>query len=272
MSYTILHKQILSPDIKRLDIFAPQIARKVQAGQFVSVSAEEGDKRIPLTVIEADPSKGSITLIVQERGETTRKLGTFVIQDSFFSILGPLGVPATIQKRGMVICISTGIGTAQILPIARAFKKEGNKVIGIVGARTKKTLLLEAQMRLSCHKIFIATEDGSYERRGQATDILKELIQKLEKEGQDFKNFLVYAIGSTEMMQAVSEFTRSKGVQTLLQVNPMMVDCMGMCGSCRLKVGGKIVLACVQGPEFDGHQVDFEDLNIRLNAFWGIKK
>lgn len=283
--YKILNKQILATNIKRLDIFAPAIARKVQPGQFVRAAPEEGDETIPLTVVDWDASRGTISLIIQEVGLTTQKLGALAIQDSVFSVLGPLGIPARIDKlvpprsntdpvsvletdsrkveeKGTVVCIATGIGTAQMLPIARAFKRTGNKVIGIIGARTKKTLLLESQFRICCNSIFITTEDGSYERRGLATDVLNNLMKK-----QDIH--LVYAIGSSEMMSAVSSLTRDHQMATHVQLNPIMVDCMGMCGSCRVNVAGRMVLSCIEGPEFDGHQVDWKDYSIRITASKG---
>ncbi|HBR14806.1 MAG TPA: sulfide/dihydroorotate dehydrogenase-like FAD/NAD-binding protein [Candidatus Omnitrophica bacterium] len=260
MSFKVVNKLILAKDIKRLDILAPNIARKFQPGHYVSVCPEEGDERVPLSVIDADPVKGTISLIFLEEGQTTTKLGTVAIGESVFSVLGPLGVPARIEKTGTVVCIATGIWTAQILPICRGYRKTGNKVIGIIGAKTKKTLMLEAQMRLSCNTIYMTTNDGSYERRGLATDVLREFISKNEVN-------LVYAIGSADMMQAVCGLTRDKNIPTRVQLSPVMVDCMGMCGSCRVKVGGKTVLACIDGPEFDGHKVDFEDFHIRIKSF-----
>jgi ferredoxin/flavodoxin---NADP+ reductase len=258
--FEILNKQILATNVKRLDIAAPNIAKKAQPGQFVSVCPEEGDERIPLTVIEADAAKGTISLTFQESGYTTKKLGGLAIKESLFSILGPLGQPAEIEKRGIGVCIATGVGAAQILPICRALRAKGCKVVGIIGARTKQSIMLEPQMRLSCNKLLIATEDGSYEHRGLATDLLSCIID------QQKINF-VHAIGSDEMMEAVCKITKEKSIKTRVCLNPFMVDCMGMCGSCRVKVGGKVVLACIEGPEFDGHEVDFKDLKIRMNAF-----
>jgi ferredoxin--NADP+ reductase len=257
--FKVLNKQILANDVKRMDVHAPLIARKISSGQFVGVCPEEGDERIPLYVIESDSQKGTITLIFHEIGPTTRKLGEIAINDNLFSILGPLGVPSKIEKVGTVLCIATGVGSAQMLSICRSLKKAGNKIIGIIGAKTKKSLMLEAQMRLVCNKIFITTNDGSYERRGQATD----LVQKILKE--ESVN-LVYAVGSAEMMQTVCQMTKEKNIPTRVHLTPVMVDCMGMCGSCRVKVGGKTLLSCVEGPEFDGQSVDFEHYKIRLEA------
>ncbi len=258
--FKIINKQSLGPDIKRLDIQAPEIARRVKPGHFVIVTPQEGAERIPLTVVEADLNRGLITLIFQEVGATTRQLGMLQINETVFGMLGPLGVPSVIEKLGTVVCITTGVGTAQILPICRAHKKTGNKVIGIIGAKAKKLLTLEAQMRLSCNNLFIATNDGSYMKRGLATDLFRELLNKEKID-------LVHAVGSVDMMHSVVAMTRERKIKTRVSLNPVMIDGTGMCGSCRVKVNRKTVLACVDGPEFDGHQVDFEDLKVRMNAF-----
>ena len=265
MSFKIIHKQILAERVKRIDFIAPNIASKIQPGQFVSVCPEEDDEHIPLTVTSADPARGHISLIFPELGQTTRKLGALPINESVFAILGPLGLPACIEKIGVVVCIATGMGVAQILPICRAFKDKGNKVVGIIGAETKKELMLEPQMRLACHKMLIATDDGSYEQRGLATDILQGLLENDKING-------VYAAGSVDMMRRVCLMTKTKRIKTQVRLNPVMVDCVGMCGSCRVKVGERTVLACVEGPEFDGHKVDFNDLEIRMNAYEESKK
>ncbi|HBG60923.1 MAG: hypothetical protein A2Y03_09395 [Omnitrophica WOR_2 bacterium GWF2_38_59] len=257
--FEIINKQIIAESIKRIDVYAPDIASKVLPGQFVKICPEEGDESIPLTVSDHDAARGIITLIFQEVGSTTGKLGSLPIGEAVFSILGPLGKAVHIEKVGRVICIATGIGAAQILPICRALKKEGNKIVGIIGAKTKSKLMLEAQMRIACDKILIATEDGSYVRRGLASDVLREVIGK---ESID----LVYAIGNLEMMETVCSITKKAKIKTLVQLKPIMVDCVGMCGSCRVKVGGKILMACTDGPEFDGHKVDFKDYQIRKKS------
>ena len=260
MPFKIINKQIISPGIKRLVISAQDIARRARAGQYVGAAPEEGDERIPLSIVEADPLKGTITLIVQDAGLTSKKLTGLSINEEIYSLIGPLGLPASIEKKGVVVCIATGIGTAQILFMARALKNAGNKIIGVIGARTKKALMLETQMRLACHKIFITTDDGTYERRGLATDVLKTLLAR-----EDIH--LVYAIGSIDMMQTAVRLTKEKNIPTYVSVSPVMVDCMGMCGACRIKVAGDMVLACVEGPLFDGHKVDFDVLNMRMNAY-----
>lgn len=257
--FPITNKLLLANNIKRIDISAPNIARKIQPGQFVAVCPQEGDERIPLAVVESDFVRGTITIVVNEIGPTTKKLGNIAIKEPIFSILGPLGCPSAIDKKGNVICIMTGMGAAQALPICRALKKAGNKIIGIMGAKTKRSLFLEAQMRIVCSKLFIATEDGSYERRGLATDTFKKTLTEQAVNA-------VYAFGSPEMMESICRLTQEKKIETRVHLNPRMVDCMGMCGSCRIKVDGQMVLACIDGPEFDGHRVDFKDFKIRLNA------
>jgi len=258
--FKITNKQSLGADVKRLDIKAEEISRRIQPGQFVMVTPLERSERIPLSVVDADAARGTISLIFQEIGFTTKQLGSFQINDNIFNILGPLGVPPAIEKVGIVVCITTGMGTTQILPICRAHKKIGNKVIGIIGAKTKKNLVLESQLRLTCHKILIATNDGSYIKRGLATDLLQDLLKQE-------KIHLVHAVGSIDMMEAVCAMTREKDIPTRVSLHPVMVDGTGMCGSCRVKVAKETVLACVEGPEFNGHAVDFEDLKIRMNAF-----
>lgn len=258
-NFKVLNKQSLSPDVRRLDVFAPEIARRIEPGQFVVVIPQERSERIPLCVVDSDSMKGSISLVFQEIGFSTRQLGALQINDVIFDILGPLGFPSRIEKTGNVVCISTGIGITQMLPICRAHKKAGSKVIGIMGAKTKRELMLEAQLRLTCQKILIATNDGSYIRRALATDLLKEI---LKKETVD----LVYATGSVDMMEAVCAITQEKNIPTRVSLRPLILDATGLCGSCRVKVGGRTVLACVEGTEFDGHAVDFKDLKIRMNA------
>ena len=261
----IINKQLLAPGIKRLDVLAEAIASQVQPGQFVMVASDERSERVPLAVVDSDSRKGTISLIFPEDSPSLVRLGALPINESLFYVLGPLGIPAKIEKVGTVVCIATGMEVAPILPMCRAFKKAGNKVVGIIGAKTKKSLVLEAQMRLSCNKLLVTTNDGSYIRKGLATDALKEVLN------QEDVN-LVYAIGSAEMMQSVAKMTKEKGIKILVRVNPTMVDGTGQCGSCRVKVAGQTVLACVDGPEFDGHLVDYQDLSIRMKAVKEFKE
>ena len=258
--FEIVRKQILSEGVKRIDVVAPNISSKAQPGQFVSLCVEEGDERIPLSIIDANPKKKTISLIFQEVGETTGKLGTLPINESIYSILGPLGMPSKIEKKGVVVCIATGMGVAHMLSVVRALKDCGNKVIGILGAVTNRALLMEPQMRIACDEVMIATNDGSFARRGLATDIFHDLLKKQKID-------MVYAAGSVKMMQEVCATTKKKKIPTRVQLHPVMVDCVGMSGSCRLKVGGNIIMASIDGPEFDGHKIDFDDFIIRKNAF-----
>ena len=259
--FTITNKQIVANDVKRLDVVAETIARRVQPGQFVMVIPRENGEWIPLTVVEADPRRGTIALIFKEMGSATQQLGALPIKESIFSIIGPLGQPSVCQKKfGTVVCVATDLGTAQILPICRALTKSGNKVIGIIGARSRRDLVLEAQMRLSCYKILVAATESSQERKSAEPSLVKQLLEQQPIE-------MVYAVGNIAMMQAVEVMTKAKKIPFFVQINPVMCCGLGFCGSCRVKVNHQTILACEQGPEFDGHKVDFKDLHIRLNAY-----
>jgi len=255
---------VIAQDIKKIDISAPTIAARALPGQFVMVTPLKGEHNIPMTIIDSDERRSVISLLVHEVGVATRKLGDLSIGDSLYQMVGPLGRGAQMDKYGLVICVATGVGAAQILPICRGLKKKGNKVIGIVGAKSKKVLMLESQMRVVCDEIFITTNDGSYERKGLATGLLKELLSK-------YTVHRVYAIGSVEMMQAAAQMTKEKNIPLRVTLNPYMVNGLGLCGSCRVKIDGKFSLACVDGPEFDGHKVDYEDLSQRMNALESVQ-
>jgi len=257
--YKIIHKQVIAQDIKKIDISAPIIAARALPGQFVMVTPVEGEHNIPMTIIDSDERRSVISLLVHEVGPATRKLGELSIGESLYQMVGPLGQGSQMDKYGLVICVATGIGAAQILPICRGLKKKGNKVIGIIGAKSKKVLMLESQMRVVCDEIFITTNDGSYERKGLATGLLKELLNK-------YTVHRVYAIGSVEMMQAAAQMTKEKNIPLRVTLNPYMVNGLGLCGSCRVKIEGQYRLACTEGPEFDGHQVDYQDLSQRMNV------
>ncbi len=259
MNFQVTHKQILAQDIKRIDIHAPEIASKVLPGQFVSVIVDKNTHPMPMSVIESDERKGTISLIVHQIGKGTRTLGELSIGESVLNLVGPLGKPAVIEKFGLVVCVATGIGAAQILPLCRALKKKGNKIVGIIGAKSKKVMMLEAQMRVVCDEIFMTTNDGSYERKGLATEVLKDFLSKN-------KVNCVYAIGSVEMMEAASSMTKEKGIPIFVTLNPYMTNGLGLCGSCRVRVAGDFQLACVDGPQFHGHEVDFSDLHVRMNS------
>ena len=265
--FKILAKQELAKDIAKITVEAPQIAKKASAGQFVVVIVDDKDERIPLTLADWDKSKGSISLILQKVGYTTKKLGALNKGDNIQHILGPLGHPSEIKNIGTVICVGGGVGIAEVYPVSRAFKAAGNRVIGIIGSRSKELIILEHEMKQVCDELFITTDDGSYGRKGLVTDILKELFDVIEKSTQTKYPDLIYAIGPVPMMKAVSELTKGYRIKTIVSLNPVMVDATGMCGACRCSVGGKTVFGCVDGPDFDAHQVDFDELKKRLHLF-----
>ena len=263
----IIYKEDLAQDITKIVVDAPQIAKKASAGQFVVVIVDDKDERIPLTLADWDKNKGTITLILQKVGYTTKKLGALNKGDNIQHILGPLGHPTDSKYVGTVICIGGGVGIAEVYPVSRAFKEAGNRVIGIIGSRSKELIILEHEMKQCCDELFITTDDGSYGRKGLVTDILKELFDVIEKSTQTKYPDLIYAIGPVPMMKAVSELTKEYNIKTIVSLNPVMVDATGMCGACRCSVGGKTVFGCVDGPDFDAHQVDFEELKKRLHLF-----
>jgi ferredoxin--NADP+ reductase len=265
--FKTIDKKELATDIIQIIVEASQIAKKAEAGQFVVVVIDEKGERIPLTLADWDKDKGTITLIFQKVGFTTKRLGMLNPGDSIEHILGPLGHPTEVKNLGTVVCIGGGVGIAQGYPVSRAFKEGGNRVIGIIGARSKDLLILESQMQEICDELFITTDDGSYGRKGLVTDALKELLGVVEKSQHTKYPDLVYCIGPVLMMKGVSELTKDYKIKTIVSVNPIMVDATGMCGSCRLTVGGKTVFGCVDGPDFDGHQVDFGELEKRLKLF-----
>jgi len=259
----IVSRNPIAPDVVRLEVEAPKIARKRKAGQFVIVRAREGSERIPLTIAEGDAARGTITLVVQTIGRSTRELGALEAGGEARDVAGPLGVPTEVERYGTCAAIGGGIGTAVTLPIAAALKAvEGNRVLGVVGARTKELLILLDEMRAASHELAVATDDGSAGTHGFVTDVLKAFM---EREKLDF----VFAAGPVPMMRAVAETTRAAGIRTIVSLNPLMVDGTGMCGGCRVTVGGRIKFACVDGPEFDGHEVDFDELVRRQRLYVG---
>jgi ferredoxin--NADP+ reductase len=242
-------------------IEAPLIAKKAKPGQFVVLRPHETGERIPLTIIGADPVKGIIDIIFQKVGKSTALLGTFNKGDAILDIIGPLGKPTLVEKLGTIICVGGGTGIAALYPIARAFKEIGNHVISIIGARTKDLLIMEEEMKKVSDELLITTDDGSYGRPGLVTDALKDLLD----EKKDVK--LIVAIGPIPMMKFVCKTTEPYGVKTVVSLNTIMVDATGMCGACRVTVGGKKRFCCVDGPEFDGHQVDFDELMKRQASY-----
>ena len=265
--FKIISKEELVSEVTSLAIEAPLIAQKAKAGQFVVVIVDEKGERMPLTLADWDKERGTITLIFQKVGFTTKKLGALNTGNSLAHLLGPLGRPSEIENFGEVICIGGGVGIAEVYPVSRAFKEAGNRVIGIIGARSKGLLILEDKMREVCAELFIATDDGSYGRKGLVTDILREYLEVIEKSTHTKYPARVYCIGPVAMMKAVSELTKGYNIKTIVSLNPIMVDATGMCGACRCTVAGRTVFGCVDGPDFDGHQVDFDELQKRLKAF-----
>jgi len=256
--------QLADTRIVKLEVSSPQIASKARPGQFVVLMVFKEGERIPLTIVDADAKSGTITLIFQELGLTTKLLGGLKPGDSLFSLVGPLGHATEIKKYGKVVLVGGGVGIAEIYPVAKAFKKEGNIVMVVIGSRSKEMLILEQELRAASDELFVTTDDGSYGRKGFTTDVLKELLEGWHKDNTDI---LVYAVGPIPMMQRVSDVTRSFNVKTLVSLNALMVDATGMCGCCRVTVGGETKFSCVDGPEFDGHLVDWQELTKRNQAY-----
>jgi len=265
--FKIIDKEDLNKDVVRLKVEAPLIAKKAKAGQFVVVIVDEKGERLPLTLADWDKDQGTITLIFQKIGFSTNKLAALNSDGGIEHILGPLGHPTEIKKLGEIYCIAGGVGIAEIYPVARAFKEAGNRIITIIGSRNKHLLILEEEMRGVSDELFITTDDGTYGRKGLVLDILKDLFGVIEKSTHTRYPALVYCIGPVAMMKAVADFTRGYQVKTIASLNPIMVDATGMCGACRCKVGGKTVFGCVDGPDFDAHQIDFDELTQRLKTF-----
>lgn len=264
--YEILKKVQLAPNIKLVKINAPEIAVKAKAGQFVILRIDETGERIPLTLAEWEPKKGTITLMFLEVGVSTRKLGTLQVGDEILDIVGPLGTPSDIKHYGSVAIVCGGVGTAAAYPIAKALKKTGNQVISIIGARTEELLILEEEMKSFSDELYVSTDDGSRGHKGFVSDVLNMLIEK----GCHFD--IVYAIGPPLMMRATANVTKSHSIKTIVSLNSIMVDGMGMCGACRVTVGGETKFACLDGPEFDAHLVNFDELIKRLRVYLSEEK
>lgn len=259
--FRILEAKEIGPEVKSLKIEAPDIAKKAKPGQFVILRVREEGERFPLTINDFDPAKGTITIVFQVVGRSTKLLGQLGVGDSIGDVVGPLGNPSETRNFGRVICVGGGVGTAVIYPLARALYEVGNEVISIIGARTTDLLIFESEMRTVSHRVLITTDDGSKGHHGLVTDVLKQLLE----EGQKIDR--VIAIGPAVMMKFVCKTTEPYGVKTIVSLNPIMVDATGMCGACRVSVGGQTKFACVDGPEFDGHLVDFDLLLHRLSQY-----
>ena len=246
--------------IIKLSLISPEISRKAGAGQFVVVMPTEKGERIPLTIVDVDSHAGSISIIFQEAGLTTKVLGGLNVGDSLYALVGPLGHPTEIKNYGQVILVGGGVGIAEILPVARALKQAGNQVTSILGAKNKDLLILESELKTTSDQIYIMTDDGSYGRKGFTTEMLAELLSKNKYD-------LIYSVGPIPMMQRVAEASRKYNIKTLVSLNALMVDATGMCGCCRVTVAGEVKFSCVDGPDFDGHGVNWEELQNRNKVY-----
>ncbi|MGE0759366.1 MAG: sulfide/dihydroorotate dehydrogenase-like FAD/NAD-binding protein [Pirellulaceae bacterium] len=259
--FPIVETRQLAPDVKWFRIAAPRIARKRLAGQFVILRIHEHGERIPLTIADSDPDQGTIVIVVQGVGKTTQLLNRLEVGDAILDVVGPLGQPSEVEKFGTVVVIGGGLGTAIAYPTAVAMRRTGNRVIGIIGARSRGLVILEEEMRAAVDELHVMTDDGSYGERGFVTQKLQQLIEQGEAIDR------VLAIGPIPMMKSVAAVTRASGIKTIVSLNPIMVDGTGMCGGCRVSVGGVSRFACVDGPEFDAHQVDFDILTQRNRLY-----
>jgi ferredoxin/flavodoxin---NADP+ reductase len=259
--YEIVVREDLAPVTKLFVVRAPVVARKGQAGQFVIVRIHQEGERIPLTIADFDREQGTITLVFQEVGKTTMQMGTMQVGDSFASCTGPLGLPSEIEHYGTVLCVGGGVGIAPIYPIARDLKEAGNRVLSIIGARTRDLLFWEDRMREVSDELIVCTDDGSYGRKALVTIPMKELLESPQTIDH------IWAIGPAIMMKFCALTTQPFGVPTTASLNSIMVDGTGMCGACRVEVGGKTRFVCVDGPEFDGHAVDWDQLLARQRIY-----
>jgi len=264
--YRIIQKEILAPTITKYVIEAPYVARKRKAGNFVIIRVEETGERIPLTLVDGNLKEGTVTLIVQAIGKTTKALASKNAGEYIMDLMGPLGNPTPIETGKTIACIGGGVGTAELYPITKALKEAGNTIYTIVGARSKELVILENEMQQVSDTLYITTDDGSYKRKGFVTDQLKELLDA------NLGINIVYAIGPLPMMKAVSNLTRPYNVRTVVSLNAVMVDGTGMCGGCRVSINGQIKFACVDGPEFEGHEVDFDEMLLRNRRYAEMEK
>ncbi|MCL6559836.1 MAG: sulfide/dihydroorotate dehydrogenase-like FAD/NAD-binding protein [Firmicutes bacterium] len=257
----IIKKKSLAPLIKLMEVESPLLAKKAKPGQFVILRVHEKGERIPLTISDYNPEKGTVTLIFQEVGKTTTLLGRLEEGDCILDLVGPLGKPTDLDNLGKVVVIGGGLGTALVFPHVKEMRKRGTKIDVIIGARNESLIILEEEVRPYCDNLYIATDDGSKGYKGFVTDVLKKLIE----EGNKYDRAI--AVGPLIMMKVVSNLTRQYGIPTIVSMNPIMIDGTGMCGGCRLTVGGETKFACVDGPEFDGHKVDFDEVIKRTGIY-----
>ena len=259
--YKILEKDEICPKICRFRIEAPKLVAKAQAGQFVILRQHDRGERVPMSIGGLDKEKGILTVVIQEVGKTSGSMNAMKTGDSFLDVVGPLGIPSHVEKFGRCICIGGGVGIPPIYPIAQTLKDAGNQVETIIGARTKDLLIYQEELTAASHKLHIATDDGSFGTHGFVTTVLEQLMA--DGDPIDF----VMAIGPVPMMKAVAATTREKKIKTWVSLNPIMVDGTGMCSACRVTVGGKTKFACVDGPDFDAHLVDFDEMTSRLKMY-----
>jgi ferredoxin--NADP+ reductase len=258
----ILEKRLLTPEIAWLQVEAPEVAKHWKPGQFVIIRPTQGSERIPLTIVDGDEATGSITLVVQAVGKTSRATVRLEVGDRLADLLGPLGQAASIEKVGNVLCVAGGVGVAELLPVARAFREAGNHVTALCGARSSAQIILDVELRSAADEVLWATDDGSAGLHGTVVDLMRAW-----RAGNACTLGTAHVIGPIPMMRAAAGVTREWAVPTYASLNPIMVDGTGMCGGCRVTVGGKVRFACVDGPEFDAHQVDFDELTRRTRAY-----
>ena len=260
--FKVVSNELLAPQVHRLVVVAPRVAAARQPGQFVIVRLEDGAERVPLTIADADPAAGTITLIIQAVGLSTQRIVATPAGGFIRDVAGPLGRPTEIHNVGKVVCVGGGVGTAVLFPLAAAAAKAGNEVTTIIGGRSAPYVILKDELAGFCKEVLVTTEDGSLGVKGFVTAVLKEIFEDASR-----RPCAVYAVGPVPMMSAVADLTREYAVRTIVSLNPIMVDGTGMCGGCRVTVGGVIKFACVDGPEFDGHAVDFRELSSRQNTY-----
>lgn len=263
---TIVNKQQLNSVTKKVTIYAPDIAVKAKAGQFVILKVHADSERIPLTLSSWNKQNGTISHIFQEVGFSTKELGALIEGDRIMNVAGPLGNPSEIKKFGVAAVVCGGLGTAVAYPVAKALKEAGNHVISIIGSRTSELFILEDEMKEVSDEVFFSSDDGSKGQKGFVSDILKALI------AQNYNFNVVFAIGPPIMMSVIADITRPYGIKTIASLNPIMVDGMGMCGACRVSIDNKTQFACVDGPEFDAHKVNFKELMHRLKSYCAEEK
>ncbi len=265
MPYTILEKKEIAPSTVIMQVYAPLVTKKMQPGQFIIVRVTHSGERIPLSISGWDKDKGTLRIIVQAVGRTSTEIANLKAGDSLTDVVGPLGQPSHIDRYGTCVLIGGGYGTGAIIPVAKELIARGNRAIGIIGARTKGLVLMEDELRTICHRVEISTNDGSYGVKGVVTDVLSGILKQEPVH-------MVTAIGPVPMMKAVSEMTKPYNIHTYVSLNAIMVDGTGMCGSCRVEVGGVTRFACIDGPDFDGHQVNFEGLSNRQKMYIPYEK